>query len=275
VNYTVGSPQGLATGDVNGDGRLDLVAANVNNSSVSVLLGIGNGTFAAASHFPAGTGPSTVALADFNADTRLDVVVGNFYADTVSVLLGSGDGNFGAPQSFTVGPGPLSVATGDFNGDSRPDVVAVNYQQATPSAIGVLIGNGDGTLGQLRSYATGVGPSSVAVADFDGDGNAGQRRRHPPGADQLRRGERRHLRGDRRPQRRYEAGPGDGQLRRRHCLADAQHQRESPSGAAADIQSPRRRLRRIGHRLARKRDRRRDDSFHDRRERPDDGLADI
>jgi hypothetical protein len=171
VNYTVGSsPQGLTAGDVNADGRTDLVAANVNQSSVSVLLGVGDGTFQAPRHFVANTGPSTVALGDFNGDTRVDLVVGNYYVDTVSILLGSGDGNFGAPQAFTIGNGPLMVATGDFNGDGALDVAAANYQRALPSTVSVLLGNGNGTLGQLRSYPTGVGPASIAVADLDGDG---------------------------------------------------------------------------------------------------------
>jgi hypothetical protein len=171
VNYTVGSsPQGLAAGDVNADGRIDLVAANVNQSSVSVLLGVGDGTFQTPRHFLANTGPSTVALGDFNGDTRVDLVVGNYYVDTVSILLGSGDGNFGAPQAFTIGNGPLMVATGDFNGDGALDVAAANYQRTLPSTVSVLLGNGNGTLGQLRSYPTGIGPASIAVADLDGDG---------------------------------------------------------------------------------------------------------
>jgi flagellin-like hook-associated protein FlgL len=80
-------PESVATGDFNGDGVLDLVAADTNGDTVSVLLGVGDGSFGAATSFAVGDAKSVTA-GDFNGDGVLDLVTGNFLSDTASVLLG-------------------------------------------------------------------------------------------------------------------------------------------------------------------------------------------
>jgi 16S rRNA G1207 methylase RsmC len=80
VNYTAGSsPAFVASADLNGDGKLDLVTANFasGTNTVSVLLGNGNGTFQAKQDFGTGTGPISVAIADLNGDGKLDLVTAN------------------------------------------------------------------------------------------------------------------------------------------------------------------------------------------------------
>jgi len=74
-------------GDFNGDGKLDIAAANAQSDDVSVLLGNGDGTFQAALNFAVGSGPGSVAVGDFNGDGKLDVAVVNHDSGTVSVLL--------------------------------------------------------------------------------------------------------------------------------------------------------------------------------------------
>jgi hypothetical protein len=76
--------------DVSGDAKLDLVTVNAFDQSVSVLLGTGDGTFAAKVDYPTGLYPESVAVGDVNADGRLDLVVANSGSGTVSVLLGKG-----------------------------------------------------------------------------------------------------------------------------------------------------------------------------------------
>src|SRR3989454_11466386 len=100
------NPASVAVGDFNGDGKRDLAVANYNSSTVSVLLGNGNGTFQPAVTLAVGANPLAVAVGDFNRDGKLDLVVANAGAGTVSVLLGDGRGNFQAAQTFAAGSVP-------------------------------------------------------------------------------------------------------------------------------------------------------------------------
>ena len=164
-------PFSVAVGDFNGDGRRDLVTANMNAGTVSVLLGngvgsTGDGTFTAAASPATGASPRSVAVGDFNGDGRQDLATANANASTVSVLLGNGsgstgDGTFTAAASPVTGSGPQSVAVGDFNGDGRQDLATANFSAGTVS---VLLGNGSGSVGDgtftaVASPATGSGPA--------------------------------------------------------------------------------------------------------------------
>jgi hypothetical protein len=134
TNYSTGrSPRSVAIGDFNGDSVADLAVANyggfVNdqftNSSVSVMLGHGDGTFQPAVDYNAGAGPLSVAIADFNTDGESDLVIVNHRSATVSVLSGNGDGTFQSAANFDVGANPISLAVANFDGDARPDLAVV------------------------------------------------------------------------------------------------------------------------------------------------------
>jgi hypothetical protein len=173
-------PVFLAVGDFNRDTRQDLVVANYGSShyyadtvasTVSVLLGNGDGTFQAPRDFAAGSGPHGIAVGDFNRDGAQDLAVANLgphpqRATTVAVLLGQGDGTFGAPQTFEAGHALTGVAIGDFNRDGLQDLTLSSGDDATVS---VLLGNGNGTFQPLRSFAAGNSPKSVAVGDLNAD----------------------------------------------------------------------------------------------------------
>ena len=128
ADFAVGSgPSSMALGDLNGDGRLDVVTGNAMSDSVSVLLGKGDGTFATMVDYPTGDNPPSVALGDLNGDGKLDLVLSLSYVGTVSILPGAGDGSFGTKVDYAAGPANVSsVALGDLNGDGRLDVAAVS-----------------------------------------------------------------------------------------------------------------------------------------------------
>jgi hypothetical protein len=179
-------PTGMAAGDFNGDGNLDLaVAASAlgQPQSLNVFLGRGDGTFSLVPSSPAvGTSPLSIAVGDFNGDGKLDLAVvnycetpgaayTNFVGNNVTILLGNGDGTFTpAPGSpVAVGNCPYGVAVADFNGDGKLDLAVANSNDNTVS---ILLGNGDGTFTPAPGspVAAGGTPMALAVGDFNGDG---------------------------------------------------------------------------------------------------------
>jgi uncharacterized membrane protein len=161
-------PEGIATGDFNGDGIPDLAIANQNSNTVTILLGKGDGTFTASSVSPpTGSYPGSIVVADFNGDGKPDLAVGNLNSSTLTILLGNGDGTFTPAASPATGSRPISIAVGDFNRDGIPDLAVANQYSST---VTILLGNGDGTFTQSSSPVTGSYPTSVAVGDFNGDG---------------------------------------------------------------------------------------------------------
>ena len=166
-----GAPRALAAGDFNNDGKLDIVTANegfntLNQKTVSVLLGNGNGTFAAPAAFSINTdplvpmSPVSIGVGDFNSDGKLDVVTANSgpcstsNCDNVSVLLGNGNGGLGQPTIFPVNTQNFSfqltsVAVGDVNGDGSLDLVTVAFNSQYAS---VLLGTGTGSFGSPVNY---------------------------------------------------------------------------------------------------------------------------
>ncbi len=163
----------IDTGDVDGDGVLDVISAGSSgyswtspNDRVRVNLGASAGEFESTTFVTVGSDPFTARLADLDGDTNLDIVTANADSDDVSVVLGNGNGTFGTAVSYPAGDAPVCVAAEDFDGDTELDLVAVN---ALSDDISVLIGNGDGTFVAAVDYSVGDGPQEVAIGDLDGD----------------------------------------------------------------------------------------------------------
>ena len=125
VAYATGSyPQSIAYGDVNGDGKTDLIVGNTNSFTVSVLKGTGTGAFSAAVNYSVGDRMVSVQLANLTADTKPEIVAlkSPLNPSTIAVLTNSGTGTFGAATNYnTAYNTERRIVTGDFNLDGKVD----------------------------------------------------------------------------------------------------------------------------------------------------------
>jgi hypothetical protein len=175
VLATGNNPQAVVNADINGDGKLDLIVANFNDNTVSVLMGNTDGSFQPRVDYATGANPTALVVADFNNDAKNDIAVVNNNCPTapcvavgsVSVLLGNGDGTFQAHIDTNVGNSPNALATADFNKDGKQDLVISNGQDNT---ISVLLGKANGSFSTRQVATTGTAPHGVAIADFTDDG---------------------------------------------------------------------------------------------------------
>ncbi|HXK32831.1 MAG TPA: FG-GAP-like repeat-containing protein, partial [Dehalococcoidia bacterium] len=170
-----GPPQQYAAGanahdveiaDLDGDTHADLVTADAGANTVSVLLGAGDGTFAAPVAYATGSQPKSVALGDVDGDGHLDAVTANQGSSNLSVLPGNGAGAFGAKTDLAACTNAHEVTLAPLDADADLDIACVGW--GAPFA-GVRLNNGDGTFAAMVSYAVGPAPHSIAAADLDGD----------------------------------------------------------------------------------------------------------
>lgn len=182
-------PLSVVSGDFNEDGHPDLASANTVGTTVSVALGLGDGTFGAATSMQSGVGPTGLAAGHLDGDRHLDIVVANFGADlqpggsppnnniggdggtligggNLAIFHGHGDGTFTFRHHIEAGNGPTSVVIGDFNRDGRSDLACTDFRDNT---VTILLGDGLGRFEKLGSYPVGERPRDLAIGYINDD----------------------------------------------------------------------------------------------------------
>jgi hypothetical protein len=174
-------PFGIATGDLNHDGKSDVVVTNTGTNTVAVILNTGAGTFAAPVYLPLGGMSNgyiagSVKIADFNGDTHPDLVTGALGSVPqlcfLQIRFGDGTGAFAAPVEFSIGPYPNTIAVADFNGDGKPDVATSNTGPGITCKAGyaaIFVNDGSGGLSPGQMLTTRPRAYDIAAGDFNGD----------------------------------------------------------------------------------------------------------
>ncbi len=186
VDFTTGTgPMSVSIGDLDGDGRPDLVVTN-NDNTVSVFRNtptpydsITASSFATRVDFTTGTTPHSISIGDIDGDGKPDLATANLNSNTVSVFRNTSSpgslttGSFAPKVDFAVGTAPRFVTLGDIDGDGKPDLAVTNASSNTVSVLRNTSTSGSITAGSFATkvdFTAGTSPWGITIGDIDGDG---------------------------------------------------------------------------------------------------------
>lgn len=172
---------GVAAGDFNNDGRLDLATDSWGNDQIEIFFGDSLSLLKSQTEFfKVGKRPyQRLRAADLNNDGIDDIVTTNTEGNNVTVLIANGKGGFieatGSP--FACGDSPFGIAIGDLNADGKPDLAIINSpgsmaENKGKNGMTVLLGDGKGkfTIVKGSPFESGKIPNRIAIGDINGDG---------------------------------------------------------------------------------------------------------
>jgi hypothetical protein len=169
-------PDAIVSGDLDGDGRIDIIVANHATNYVTVLSNQGGGRFSAHRVAVRSTPhPHTVAAADVNGDGRMDLITDSWGDRRILWLAGNKDGGWSSPGvSIDVARAPyVNIIAADFNGDGHADLAFPNAAPSEPfNSVSLLFGDGHGDFqpAPQSPIIAGPAPFKTVAGDVNGDG---------------------------------------------------------------------------------------------------------
>ena len=164
-SYPLGrDPNGMALGDVDADGTIDIIVTTADG--VELLRGTGTGRFSLPETQELGVGqPTAPALADLGGDERLELACVVNRCDTLAVFQNDGTGSFGDAQELSVGDAPLDLVAADINADGALDLVVAS-QRARTLGVAYNEGPGSGVFTEVTQVGIAGRPESIAAVGF-------------------------------------------------------------------------------------------------------------
>jgi hypothetical protein len=132
-------PWEVEVADLNGDGNLDIVSSNNNETYLSIYLGNGDGTFQQPTTVFCAFAPENMVIMDFNGDGIPDIAFMSFGEEDAGVLAGKGDGTFAPAVFFGANVFPLQIAGGTFEPGGKPGLILVNTAEQPAVGYTVLV----------------------------------------------------------------------------------------------------------------------------------------
>jgi hypothetical protein len=172
------TPYGIAAGDIDGDGLVDIAVADLGTNSISVFRNVsstGNINFSSRTEFTTATQPASILIAEIDGDGKPDICVTNFGSNNVSVFRNSatsgviGSTSFAGRQDFSTGTAPFYMTCGDIDGDGKIDLITPNFSSGSVSVLRNTSTAGTVNFASKADFTTGSNPSSATVGDIDGD----------------------------------------------------------------------------------------------------------
>lgn len=159
--------RGIATGDFDGDGLIDIAVTEYNLDQVALFLASSSSVFNELTMIETGDGPIDIVTADYDQDGDLDLFCANSDGNSVTLLKNNGAGEFSIDQNIMVGSGPETIVAEDLNNDGFIDIVVTNK---LAGSISIVFASGSGTFNSTQNISVEASPVELNISDLDDDG---------------------------------------------------------------------------------------------------------